>query len=591
MSRALAALTERAASLGEELRRAPEPTLRISPGVQQIVTTGLGSSAAHARILASVLDECGHLPARFVPTAALAERAPAGSRDAALVVFSQGASPNARLAWTHADAFAQLVVVSSGRASPERRPALDAIAAAGATVVDPGCGAEFGTLLRIAGPLLGSLSALRIARTLGAEVAIDVDALASAVDRATLAGRAAADVAPFEPSSLRVLSAGWHAERCDNLRLKLVEGLCVPLAPVDDAIAIAHGPLQASYDAPACWLVCTDGAPSSQAAVERVRRCLDAERHRLVEVPTEARGPAAILEQEAWCNGFVLRGMERAAIDPARWPGRDRDRAIYEVGATTATPTLAAPDRRLATSDWPGIDAALDAGGRRALLPLGSTEQHGPHLPFATDTWIAEALAARWAARDPACVALPALPLGCASEHLGFPGTLSIATTTLVSILDDVANSVAHHGFHELVVFSAHGGNLPALRDAEPGLRERSDLVIRVVTDAGPVNDALAAIGAAHGLAPEALGPHAGELETSILLAIAPASVRLSELAPGRTGPPIDDDALFYPDLRRNAPTGVVGDPRGASAARGECYLDAWVDVLVALAETEAPGN
>src|SRR5690606_15333611 len=84
------------------------------------------------------------------------------------------------------------------------------------------------------------------------------------------------------------------------------------------------------------------------------------------------------------------------------------------------------------------------------------------------------------------------------------------------------------------------------------------------------------------GVAPDAAGQHAGETETSIIAALAPALVRRERLRAGLTGalPPAHE--FFYPDLRRHASDGTGGDPRGASAARADAYLDAWVDVLVA---------
>jgi mycofactocin precursor peptide peptidase len=82
-------------------------------------------------------------------------------------------------------------------------------------------------------------------------------------------------------------------------------------------------------------------------------------------------------------------------------------------------------------------------------------------------------------------------------------------------------------------------------------------------------------------VAPETAGHHAGELETSIVLALRPDLVRTDALAAGWVEPTADPQSLFYPDLRRTAASGTVGDPRGASAARGERYLAVWVDALV----------
>jgi creatinine amidohydrolase len=98
--------------------------------------------------------------------------------------------------------------------------------------------------------------------------------------------------------------------------------------------------------------------------------------------------------------------------------------------------------------------------------------------------------------------------------------------------------------------------------------------------------DALTAEGhrlsATFGVGPEASGHHAGELETSIVLALRPDAVRTARIEPGLVTVPADPQALFYPSLREHAPTGVVGDPRGAAAERADSYLDGWVELLVA---------
>jgi creatinine amidohydrolase len=101
-------------------------------------------------------------------------------------------------------------------------------------------------------------------------------------------------------------------------------------------------------------------------------------------------------------------------------------------------------------------------------------------------------------------------------------------------------------------------------------------------TDLAAVTATLHAAARAAGIDAGAAGHHAGEIETSILLAIRPGDVRLHALAPGRIEPAADAQHLFYPDLRAHAPTGTVGDPRAADAARGLVYLDAWARLLVA---------
>jgi creatinine amidohydrolase len=135
----------------------------------------------------------------------------------------------------------------------------------------------------------------------------------------------------------------------------------------------------------------------------------------------------------------------------------------------------------------------------------------------------------------------------------------------------------------EAFVFSAHGGNAGALADAAPALRAAAPAItVHVFHDHDAITARLHAEAAGLGVAPEAAGHHAGEIETSIVLAIAPERVRTDAFEAGVAAPTAAPASLFYPDLRANAPRGVVGDPRGASAVRGARYLAAWVELLVA---------
>jgi creatinine amidohydrolase len=285
-------------------------------------------------------------------------------------------------------------------------------------------------------------------------------------------------------------------------------------------------------------------------------------------------GPLAVLEHEMQLNALLLGWIAARGVDQGAWPGRGREAPLYDVERV--------PRRRLADLTWPEVEALVAGGCRTAVIPLGATEQHGPHLPLATDTWIADALAERFCARVPEAVQAPALAVGCSREHLDFAGTLDVRAETLAAILSDVVASLARHGFARVFVFSAHGGNVEALRAALPALAAAAAPVeVLAFTDLGAVARATAAASAAEGIDGAASGHHAGEFETSILLAIRPGDVRVSAFAPGLLAPTADAQDLFYPSLRPRAPSGTVGDPTGAAAARAERYLAAWVDLLV----------
>jgi creatinine amidohydrolase len=153
-------------------------------------------------------------------------------------------------------------------------------------------------------------------------------------------------------------------------------------------------------------------------------------------------------------------------------------------------------------------------------------------------------------------------------------------------VLADLACSLARHGFEEIFCFSAHGGNLGVLRAQQQEL-ERAALPAAWVALSSPstLSARLYTLAASHGVPSEAAGQHAGEIEASIIAGLRPGSLRVAALAPGLLHTPADSQSIFYPDLRKHAPDGTVGDPRTASPDRSALYLDAWVDELVAAYE------
>ena len=537
-------------------------------GIRRLATTGIGSSEAHARLLAHLVAENTTLPARFLPPSTLL--APGrGCAEDALVVFSQGLSPNALLALTHAARWRRVVaataVTDAGRLAPLR--------ARGVTVVPFAGEGEFGTLVRVIGPLTGSLCALRLARAFGVDSSLPHDRLAAAVAQAPAAAAGVPSAALAAP--LALVASGAYAELVSNLRRKILEGMLRPMPPVWDPLELAHGPFQQAFAAPATFLALTrPDAPEEQPLLARLEAMLEPERHALVRLPATLPMPFSLFEHEMQLNALLLRDLESRAVDQMRWPGRGREQPLYDVSSLPI-------GRRMAAHVWPEVAALVTRGCRTAVLPLGSTEQHGPHLPLDTDTVIGDALAERLCAEVGDAIACPALPVGCASEHLAFPGTLHLEPTTLAAVLRDTIRALGRHGITRAFLFSAHGGNAEPLRAALPELRRAcAPIAVDAFTDLGRLSDVLHAVSAACGIPPASAGHHAGEIETSMLLALDPARVRNDSLAPGLLTTADDPHRLFYPDLRANAPDGTVGDPRGADAARGVRYLRAWTRLL-----------
>jgi mycofactocin system creatininase family protein len=197
------------------------------------------------------------------------------------------------------------------------------------------------------------------------------------------------------------------------------------------------------------------------------------------------------------------------------------------------------------------------ANGRCLLVvPLGSFEQHGPHLPLDTDTVIAAALV-EGLAGVPYAVVAPPLAYGASGEHAGFAGTMSIGTEILSEVLVEMVRSARQSCFG-VVFVSAHGGNAEGLVRATRRCQSEGD---RVFVWSSTVADGDA---------------HAGRTETALMLAIAPETVRVGAIERGRT----ETIGALWPELRTDgvravSPNGVLGDPTLASAEEGCRLLDA----------------
>jgi mycofactocin system creatininase family protein len=219
---------------------------------------------------------------------------------------------------------------------------------------------------------------------------------------------------------------------------------------------------------------------------------------------------------------------------------------------------------RLSDTAWPEA-AQLAGAGAILLIPLGSTEQHGPHLPFTTDTDIALAIATGAAGHDEHLVVAPPIAYGSSGEHQHFAGTLSIGHEATELVLVELGRS-AHLHFAHLIVVSAHGGNAAPLGRAVTRLQ-------------GEGRPAVAWSPAWHG------DLHAGRTETSLMLAIAPDRVDLDRAEPGDPRPLTAVLPLLRADgVHSVSANGVLGDPRGASGEEGRRLLAAAVGDLVGTA-------
>lgn len=238
----------------------------------------------------------------------------------------------------------------------------------------------------------------------------------------------------------------------------------------------------------------------------------------------------------------------------------------------------------LGASTW--TDAAA-ADTELALLPVGSTEQHGPHDPLATDALLATAVAEAGAADyDGEVVVAPTLPYGVSEEHRAFAGSLWLSPDVFRAAVGDVVESLAAHGWRRVVVVNGHGGNTAALREAGRDLTVPGERYVTSFTWFDAVD--------LPGISEEALRMgHAGPVETAALLATHPELVhddRLEEGAEGaadRWGEWVSGVNLAY-GVDEFSENGTVGDPSSATAELGEALLAEATDALVTLLEAVA---
>jgi creatinine amidohydrolase len=233
---------------------------------------------------------------------------------------------------------------------------------------------------------------------------------------------------------------------------------------------------------------------------------------------------------------------------------------------------------QLSEATWTDVaDAATDA----ALVPVGSTEQHGPHAPLGTDHLAAEAVAtAAVEAAEEDVVVAPTLPVGVSEEHRAFAGSLWLSPDTFRATVRETVESLASHGFERVVVVNGHGGNVDALGEV-CGRLTRDDVATAVPFTWFDSVDADVPMG------------HAGARETALLRHIAPDLVREDRVenaareAADRWGEWVSGVNVAY-DVDEFSENGVVGDPRDGDAGTGEAMLEEAAAKLVVLLDALA---
>jgi len=228
---------------------------------------------------------------------------------------------------------------------------------------------------------------------------------------------------------------------------------------------------------------------------------------------------------------------------------------------------------------WAEVKSEIENGRDTVVVPFGSTEQHGRHMPLGTDAVLGDELG--WAVADRLDAFLaPTVRFGCSEHHLSFAGTISLGEETFQRIVSDVVASLSRHGFRRIVLLPTHGGNFKPLAEACAELKPIENVKVVAFTDLeGLVKAAFESSGAT-GVNPAQSGAHSGEWETSLMLALRPEQVKMDQAAQGFVGELSEIMSKVFDGIHNLDENGVLGDPRPATAAAGRQYFEEMVEFL-----------
>jgi len=239
--------------------------------------------------------------------------------------------------------------------------------------------------------------------------------------------------------------------------------------------------------------------------------------------------------------------------------------------------------RRLEEMSWPQVRAAIDAGQRTVVAAAGSMEQHGPHLPLQTDTLLGTFLAEAIVERLPGVFRGPTIPFGVSEHHMPFAGTITLDKEAFKTVVRQYVASLASHGFETIFIIPSHGGNFAPLRELE---QETGGTIggARFVaySDLNAFIQPMFEVAETDGVTAAQAGAHAGEAETSLVLAANGSLVEMEYAEEGYVGDfgPEAQKAIFERGMIALTSNGILGDARPATAERGFAYREAMADML-----------
>jgi creatinine amidohydrolase len=233
----------------------------------------------------------------------------------------------------------------------------------------------------------------------------------------------------------------------------------------------------------------------------------------------------------------------------------------------------------LENKTWKEIEELLNKGYNKIILPIGSTEQHGPHLPLFTDTIITMEISKELACKLGKTLIAPPISVGLSEHHMYFPGTITLKKDTLKKVIEEYIESLYKHGFKYIIPFSMHGGNYPALKEIKEEFKNKEPMVI--IYDDFEKLSAIFHKPAEEKIPYQLIGSHAGLVETSVILYLNEELVRRNLIVQGYIG-----DLQYAREKMRkegiNAVNinGILGDPRYADKEIGRRALESVVNFL-----------
>ena len=326
--------------LAEMLARPPAPLAPATRAARRFIVTGTGSSEAHARYLAMLLNLHTDCTAAYLPLSGFTASQREAFAGRTLIVFSQGVSPNAQIALRRHREFAHAILftattpeVAAAAGKPDRAALLRALQADGGELVVFPLAEEYSTLIRFVGPMAGYLACLQFAAQLtGCRFRLPpAAALLGLLETTPPAGLLEAMLAaPAEfARGFNLVCAAPISEFAQNLACKFMEGLFWPCPPVSDFLQFAHGPFQQMSAHPHPVVILQGDSPLEAELVSRSVRMLADAGLRGYVVPVEAPPLLSIFGFEAAFNRLVFALMQRLGTDQVNWPGKGRDDALY----------------------------------------------------------------------------------------------------------------------------------------------------------------------------------------------------------------------------------------------------------------------